>query len=91
MAQYFPKAWLTAKNGGRINEIDLKQIKNTSTKIEAGGTPVKARIDMGEQVAGAGLCPECRQPTIGPVHCNGHVVRWCATDRIALPYKDGEE
>lgn len=89
MAQYFPKAWVTAKAGA--NKTASKEgtdFGGTGTKIVAKGTQVKARIDMGENTVGAGLCPECREPLSGPVHCNGHQVLWCSNDRIALPYKD---
>lgn len=49
---------------------------------------VKAKIDMSEEVAGAGLCPECRKP-MGTTLVGGHEMLVCYTDRITLPKPDG--
>lgn len=54
--------------------------KVTATKVEA-------RIDMGAEVAGAGLCPDCRKPmqpiTAGPVE-----TLTCMPCRISIPVAD---
>lgn len=68
----------------------------TATKTEAkvkqetlAKTQVKARVDMSAEVAGAGLCPDCRKPMI-PSHANGHPVLSCTACRIVIPTKDDE-
>lgn len=53
-------------------------------------TEVKARVDMSAEVAGAGLCPDCRKPMI-PSHANGHPVLSCTACRIVIPVKDEQE
>jgi len=59
--------------------------------LTAGVKPVKevtARIDMSPEVAGKGLCPECKQPMT--IAVAGGVRVWaCANDRIALPLPNG--
>lgn len=47
-------------------------------------TIVEAKLDMGADVAGAGLCPECRTPMV-EAYAGGNKVLMCASDRIAIP------
>lgn len=59
-------------------------------KLEAAQqskTQVKARIDMSAEVAGAGMCPECRTPMV-KMMANGHPVLTCMNDRITIPIQD---
>lgn len=56
--------------------------------LQAGAQKVTARIDMSAEVAGKGLCPECRQP-MHPAIVNGHASIVCDADRIVLPVPDG--
>lgn len=49
----------------------------------------EARIDMSAEVAGAGLCPECREPMVKST-ANGIPVLICETHHIAIPVKDIE-
>lgn len=59
-------------------------------KLEASQSakkPVTARIDMSAEVAGAGMCPECRKPMVRMM-ANGHPVLTCMQDRITLPIQD---
>lgn len=58
-------------------------------KVEAS-TKVTARIDMSAEVAGAGLCPECRRP-MEEGYANGVLVKVCHADRIAIPMPDPVE
>lgn len=58
-------------------------------KIEAT-VKVESRIDMSADVAGAGLCPECRKP-MERSHANGFPVLICEEHRIAIPMPDGTE
>jgi hypothetical protein len=53
----------------------------------AAKSQVKARVDMSAEVAGAGLCPDCRKPMV-PSHANGHPVLSCTACRIVIPVKD---
>lgn len=48
---------------------------------------VTARIDMSAEVAGAGLCPECKQPMQRCV-TNGIASYACHPDRIVIPVPD---
>ena len=51
---------------------------------------VKAKLEMGADVAGVGLCPECKTPMERVMH--GEVeVAICTADRIVLPLKDAED
>lgn len=58
--------------------------------VKAAATKVEARIDMSTEVAGAGLCPDCKQPmqpmTAGPVE-----TQTCMDCRISLPLADPVE
>lgn len=56
--------------------------------LQAGAKKVTARIDMSADVAGKGLCPECRKPMHAAV-VNGHDAIVCDADRIVLPVPDG--
>lgn len=51
---------------------------------------VTARIDMSEEVAGQGLCPECREP-MKRVIVNGIEALCCMNDRIVLPINHSKE
>lgn len=59
--------------------------------IQAGAPKAKvtARIDMSAEVAGKGLCPECRQSMV-EAYANGHKVLVCDEDRIVIPVADDE-
>ena len=62
-----------------------------STSITAKSAPKKkavtARIDMSEEIAGKGLCPECHEP-MKPVIANGIRCLCCMEHRIVLPVKN---
>lgn len=58
-------------------------------KVEASAKVV-ARIDMSAEVAGAGLCPECKKP-MERSFANGIDCFVCHPDRIAIPTADVEE
>jgi hypothetical protein len=51
---------------------------------------VEARIDMSTEVAGAGLCPDCKQP-MTPMVAGGVDTVTCMDCRIALPTADPVE
>jgi len=71
MSQVFPKAYV---------EAGIK-------KVEASADKVTARIDMSAEVAGAGLCPECKSP-MQKTHANNIPVLACDCCRISIPIKD---
>ena len=48
---------------------------------------VQAKIDMSAEVAGRGLCPECRQPMV-LAYAGTNPMHICAQDRIAMPIPD---
>lgn len=55
---------------------------------EAGSkTKVNARVDMSEEVAGAGLCPVTKKPMVR-MFANGHPVLVSMDARVVLPVKD---
>lgn len=58
-------------------------------EAQAKQNHVRARIDMSAEVAGAGLCPECRKPMEEKI-VNGHPALVCMEDRITIPKKDEE-
>ncbi len=76
VAPKIPKAWVSAG----------------TKKVEASAdaTKVVARIDMSLEVAGAGLCPECREP-MDRAFANGIECYVCHPDRIAIPVPDDLE
>lgn len=82
MAMQFPKAYLEASS--TKSEAAAKKVEATAAKQK-----LTARIDMSAEVAGKGLCPECRQPMTAS-HANGIPVLVCEEHRIALPVADGE-
>ena len=81
MAMQFPKAYLAAS---ATKSEAAKKIEATATKQK-----LTARIDMSAEVAGKGLCPECRKP-MSASHANGIPVLVCEEHRIALPVPDEE-
>lgn len=71
MTMKMPQAWVGAK------------VVKSEAAIEVP-TQVKARVDMSPEVAGKGLCPECRKPMT--IVQAGPSKSWiCAADRISLP------
>jgi hypothetical protein len=77
MAAYIPAAFRDAA----ATKTEAK------TKLEAKSTKTEARIDMSADVAGAGLCPECRKP-MERSNANGIPVLTCDEHRIAIPIAD---
>jgi hypothetical protein len=84
MAMQFPKAYLEASS--TKSEAVAKKIGAAAATTQKKLT---ARIDMSAEVAGKGLCPECRQPMTAS-HANGIPVLVCEDHRIALPVADSE-
>ena len=64
--------------------------KHQASAIVAGATEVVSKLDMSAEVAGAGLCPECKtQMTIAMVD---NTPTWaCRADRIAIPLSDDHD
>ncbi len=78
----------------KLPESFLKASSTVSEKVAATAkvqasvhSKVTARIDMSADVAGAGLCPECRKPMKEGM-ANGMPVQYCLSHRIALPLAD---
>ncbi len=65
-------------------------VSEAKSKIAASANKVVARIDMGSEIAGAGLCPECRRP-MELSNANGIPVLTCDVHRIALPCPNQEQ
>lgn len=63
---------------------------NTSPKAVTATKKVEARIDMSTEVAGAGLCPDCKQPMQSMVAANVET-QTCMDCRISLPTADPTE
>lgn len=74
-----PAAFLTAS----------ANVSDKQKKVEASTAKVVARIDMSADVAGAGLCPECRKP-MERSHANGFPILVCDEHRIAIPIPDSQ-
>jgi len=66
---------------------DLKLPKAWVTAGKKDTKKVEARIDMSAEVAGQGLCPDCRAPMERAI-TNGIEVHVCHPDRIAIPIAD---
>lgn len=80
------------KPGSEMTNHYKKGQKLETPKDGKGGsthTSVTARINMSADVAGAGLCPECREP-MEATFAAGHPVWSCKVDRISIPRADGE-
>lgn len=60
---------------------------STTSKTVTATKKVEARIDMSTQVAGAGLCPDCKSP-MQPMVAAGVDTLTCMDCRIALPTAD---
>jgi hypothetical protein len=95
----FPKAYLEATvSMAERQKIQAQakpirgQMKHMAQLDDAGLFPTEttARIDMSAEVAGAGLCPECRKP-MERSHANDIPVLRCLDCRIALPTPDAPE
>lgn len=77
MTQKIPQAFLNAS--ATVTEV--------KAKVETAKAEVTARIDMSAEVAGAGLCPECKTQ-MEASHANGIPVLICREHRIAIPMPD---
>jgi hypothetical protein len=53
-------------------------------------TELRAKLDMSAEVAGRGLCPDCKQPMKFAIIA-GNPSWACETDRISLPLPDNHE
>lgn len=67
-----------------------KYIKEADKKVHSSSGKVQARIDMSAEVAGRGLCPECKKP-MQKVFAGGSPVWACSEDRITLPIPDDKK
>lgn len=76
-----PDAWTQASPN--------KVVAQAASKVEAK-TELSARVDMSDDVAGRGLCPECRKPMEASM-ANGHHGLVCHADRIFIPAADTSE
>lgn len=69
-----PQAWSTPKTNNAPSAVTAKK-------------KVEARIDMSTEVAGAGLCPDCKQP-MQPMVAANIETQTCMDCRISLPTAD---
>jgi hypothetical protein len=89
----FPKAYLEAtvsKAERQKIQAKLRGDKRAVAAIDELGLfphKTRARVDMSADVAGAGLCPECRKP-MDRAFANGIPVLRCMDCRIAIPEPD---
>jgi hypothetical protein len=81
MALKIPEAFLRAS----ATVVEARAKVTASAEKE-----VTARIDMSAEVAGAGLCPECRKPMEAST-ANGIPVLICREHRIAIPTADAPD
>ena len=79
MAQIIPQAFLNASA--------TKSETKAKLETKASTQKVTARIDMSAEVAGAGLCPECKKP-MQPCIANDIPVLICQEHRIVIPTPD---
>lgn len=91
-----PKEWTAAaearaptKAANAVAASSDMAFGNTAKQrfAQAPQTTVTARIDMSAEVAGAGLCPECKQP-MQRCTTNGIASYACHPDRIVIPVPD---
>lgn len=75
-----PKGWVATQQSTKSLASSVK----LSAKKQ-----IKARIDMSEDIAGKGLCPECGKP-MTRVFANTIPCLCCFEDRIVLPIADSE-
>lgn len=75
-----PKSWVATQQSTKSIASNAK----LSAKKQ-----IKARIDMSEDIAGKGLCPECGKP-MTHVFANTIPCLCCFEDRIVLPIADSE-
>jgi hypothetical protein len=74
----------------KAKELKMPEVWTASKKPVIASTKVTARIDMSAEVAGKGLCPDCREP-MEDSHTSGIPVIACHPCRIVLPKPDTEE
>lgn len=80
-----PAAWVGASTAQTRIEAASKLAAPA-----AKATKVEARIDMSAEVAGAGLCPDCRKP-MEPMVAAGIDTMTCMGCRISLPTQDPDD
>jgi len=72
----------------QLETADLSSLIPENEDDKTSENKVTARVNMSAEVAGAGLCPECRTPMKVTSTASGKM--WtCATDRIAIPMPNG--
>lgn len=87
MSKYqLPSAWSTPAQSAKV----MAGIKQAPAKTEPKAAEVTAKIDMGENVAGAGLCPACRKPMQKGFLAGAVPVMVCFDDRVTLPVADAD-
>ena len=59
----------------------------SQTQVKASSTEVSAKLDMSAEVAGQGVCPDCKSPMERVFHGDVEVFT-CAPCRVVLPIKD---
>ncbi len=62
----------------------------TAKAEKAEPKKLESRIDMSAEVAGQGLCPECKVP-MEEVYAGGRPMWACAKDRITLPRPNDQQ
>lgn len=71
--------------------LNMPKAWSTPSKTKtAASTKVEARIDMSTEVAGAGMCPDCRKP-METVMAGAVETMTCMPCRISLPTADPTE
>lgn len=73
-----PSAWL-----------NKPQTTTKLTKANTRPTQVKAKLDMSEDVAGQGLCPDCKKQ-MERIIVNDHPTMTCMNCRICMPINDSQ-
>jgi hypothetical protein len=89
MSLYIPKAFVNASANSKERQERLDKEK-AAVQAANEQKKVTARIDMSEEVAGAGRCPECKKPMV-EAYLNDVPTLVCHEHRIAIPYKDEEQ
>jgi len=81
-----PQAFIQAS--ATVSEKKIQVEAKAKIKAEVQDPiKVQARIDMSAEVAGRGLCPECKKP-MTRTNSNGIPILSCDEHRIAVPVPD---
>ena len=85
-----PKWWTSMSDEDRAAYVaEYPNSTYASIYKEQESSKIESRVDMSAEVAGRGLCPECKVP-MQKIMAGSSMMWVCNSDRITIPLPDNE-